>query len=103
MALNSSDDDDEEDDENSDDEDEEESEGEDSDSGEEEEDEDSAFPESLVRRYTFDIIEGLHFLHSKRFIHRDIKPTNLLISHGVVKLGDFGCSTSGAVDGEEEN
>lgn len=52
------------------------------------------FPESLLRRYTIDIIEGLHFLHIKKFMHRDIKPTNLLISHGVVKLGDFGCSTA---------
>jgi len=53
-----------------------------------------AFPESLVRRYTSDIVEGLWFLHSKKFIHRDIKPTNLLVSGGRVKLGDFGCSTS---------
>ncbi len=53
-----------------------------------------AFPEPLLRRYTCDIVEGLHFLHGKRFIHRDIKPTNLLISHGVVKLGDFGCSSA---------
>jgi serine/threonine protein kinase len=52
-----------------------------------------AFPEPLVRRYAADIIEGLHFLHAKNFIHRDIKPTNLLVSGGRVKLGDFGCST----------
>lgn len=47
-----------------------------------------------MRRYTSDIVEGLWFLHSKKFIHRDIKPTNLLVSGGRVKLGDFGCSTS---------
>jgi len=52
-----------------------------------------ALPEPLVRRYTTDIIEGLWFLHAKKFIHRDIKPTNLLISGGVVKLADFGCSS----------
>jgi serine/threonine protein kinase len=52
-----------------------------------------AFPEPLVRRYAADILEGLHFLHSKKFIHRDIKPTNLLVSAGRVKLGDFGCSS----------
>jgi serine/threonine protein kinase len=52
-----------------------------------------AFPEPLVRRYAADIIEGLHFLHAKNFIHRDIKSTNLLVSGGRVKLGDFGCST----------
>lgn len=51
------------------------------------------FPEPLIRRYTVDIIEGLAFLHTKMFIHRDIKPTNLLVSNGVVKLADFGCSS----------
>ena len=38
--------------------------------------------EPIIRRYAFDIVSGLAFLHSKRFIHRDIKPTNLLISNG---------------------
>ena len=52
-----------------------------------------AFPEPLIRSYTVDIVEGLSFLHSKMFIHRDIKPTNLLVSKGVVKLADFGCSS----------
>jgi serine/threonine protein kinase len=52
-----------------------------------------AFPEPLIRRYTVDIIDGLSFLHAKMFIHRDIKPTNLLVSNGVVKLADFGCSS----------
>lgn len=47
-----------------------------------------------MRRYASDILEGLWFLHSKKFIHRDIKPTNLLVSGGRVKLGDFGCSTT---------
>lgn len=47
-----------------------------------------------MRRYAADILEGLWFLHSHKFIHRDIKPTNLLVSGGRVKLGDFGCSTT---------
>ena len=38
--------------------------------------------EPLIRRYAIDIVSGLAFLHSKRYIHRDIKPTNLLISNG---------------------
>jgi serine/threonine protein kinase len=53
-----------------------------------------AFPESLLRRYSIDIVRGLRFLHSKGFIHRDIKPSNLLIDKSVVKLADFGCSTT---------
>eukprot|EP01038_Epipyxis_sp_PR26KG_P006841 gene6841-9365_t len=53
-----------------------------------------AFPEPLIRRYTNDIMCGLAFIHSKRFIHRDIKPTNLLVSNGVLKLADFGCASA---------
>ena len=54
-----------------------------------------ALAEPIIRKYALDIISGLAFLHSKRVIHRDIKPTNLLISNGVIKLADFGCSSSG--------
>ena len=34
---------------------------------------------------------GLHHVHQSGFVHRDIKPQNLLIDHhGIVKLLDFG-------------
>ncbi len=39
--------------------------------------------------------EGLHYIHSKRLVHRDIKPGNILISITdpvQLKLGDFGLS-----------
>ncbi|OBZ86544.1 Serine/threonine-protein kinase STE20 [Choanephora cucurbitarum] len=40
-------------------------------------------------------LNALSFLHSKGFIHRDIKCENLLIGyHGEVKLADFGLTTS---------
>ena len=51
-----------------------------------------SFGEPLLRKYMIDILAGLHFLHSKCIIHRDIKPTNLLIDKNTVKLADFGCS-----------
>lgn len=37
------------------------------------------------------ILTGLQFLHSKKIMHRDLKPGNLLISNsGIIKYSDFG-------------
>ena len=42
------------------------------------------------------IISGITFLHSKRIVHRDIKPRNILLTKSrdqiLVKVGDFGLS-----------
>jgi serine/threonine protein kinase len=49
------------------------------------------FPEELALRYFRDIVQGIHYLHSKGIVHRDLKPQNLLVAdNGTIKLADFG-------------
>eukprot|EP00038_Savillea_parva_P012731 m.206599 g.206599 ORF g.206599 m.206599 type:complete len:512 (-) comp23415_c0_seq1:72-1607(-) len=46
--------------------------------------------ENVARVYMKDVCEGLAFIHSKRIVHSDIKPENILLAGGRAKLADFG-------------
>ena len=47
----------------------------------------------LMRAFTEDLVEGLRYLHNSGFLHRDIKPDNILIIDGIAKLADLGLAT----------
>lgn len=49
--------------------------------------------DDVLRRISFEIMNGLFFLHQNNIVHNDLKPSNILISRdGTVKLADFGVS-----------
>uniref|UniRef100_UPI0037E72BF3 rho-associated protein kinase 2-like isoform X3 n=1 Tax=Semicossyphus pulcher TaxID=241346 RepID=UPI0037E72BF3 len=48
-------------------------------------------PEKWARFYTAEVVLALDNIHSMGFIHRDVKPDNMLLDeHGHLKLADFG-------------
>ena len=55
----------------------------------------SPLPPELVKNYLYQILIAVNFCHSKRILHRDLKPQNLLIDkNGIIKLADFGLARS---------
>lgn len=44
-----------------------------------------------IKCYMLQLLEGIGYLHAKKFLHRDIKAANILVNdQGILKLADFG-------------
>ena len=45
--------------------------------------------EAIIQKYTFEILQGLQYLHSKNIIHKNIKSSNILVdSNGTIRISD---------------
>ncbi|TDH70971.1 hypothetical protein CCR75_004236 [Bremia lactucae] len=51
---------------------------------------DRHFPESKIRNFMYQMMQGLAFMHQHHFFHRDLKPENILVKGDTVKIADFG-------------
>jgi NIMA (never in mitosis gene a)-related kinase len=50
----------------------------------------------------FQLVLGIQFIHSKKILHRDIKPQNVFIDGNMnIKIGDFGISKILASTGQQ--
>ena len=60
-------------------------------------------PESIVVRWTRQLLNALDYMHGKYIAHLDVKPENILLSDNTlgadVKLCDFGCANNVGQDG----
>lgn len=55
---------------------------------------------SEIIKYSIDFLSGLHFIHTKKLVHCDIKPTNILLSDSNdAILTDFGLANNLNDDG----
>lgn len=50
------------------------------------------FSEKQIRNWLAKLVLGLHYLHSKKILHRDLKTQNIFLSEDQIFIGDFGIS-----------
>lgn len=49
-------------------------------------------PETTIRSFMYQILNGLREMHERGIIHRDLKPENILMDGNRIKIADFGSS-----------
>ncbi|XP_069822165.1 serine/threonine-protein kinase Nek11-like [Dendropsophus ebraccatus] len=51
-----------------------------------------SFTEGHVIEWLIQLLLGVNYLHERLVIHRDLKPKNIFLKYGMLKIGDFGVS-----------
>ncbi|XP_047455864.1 serine/threonine-protein kinase Nek11 [Mugil cephalus] len=51
-----------------------------------------SLPESQVIDWLIQLLLGLHYMHERRILHRDLKAKNVFLKRNLIKIGDFGVS-----------
>ena len=59
--------------------------------------------EADALRYTREMATALTFMHDNKMLHLDLKPSNVMLSHGHAVLIDFGYAKQYAADGNPES
>ncbi|KAL4617168.1 serine/threonine-protein kinase Nek11 [Arapaima gigas] len=49
-------------------------------------------PEPQVIEWFIQLLLGVHYMHDRRILHRDLKAKNIFLKRNMVKIGDFGVS-----------
>lgn len=58
------------------------------------------FESKICLEYLAQMANGIHKIHQKGIIHRDLKPDNVMISNGVIKIGDLGLASKKLINYE---
>ncbi|KAG7218206.1 hypothetical protein INR49_007979, partial [Caranx melampygus] len=48
--------------------------------------------EDQVIYWLIQLLLGLHYMHDRRILHRDLKAKNVFLKRNLLKIGDFGVS-----------
>ncbi|CAN2389698.1 serine threonine-protein kinase Nek11 [Pristimantis euphronides] len=49
-------------------------------------------PEDQVTEWFIQLLLGVHYMHERRILHRDLKAKNIFLKSNLLKIGDFGVS-----------